>query len=161
MSEPEHRSHVEALCRAARQRDAGERAAFLDAACDNDVGLRREVEALLAQLTGDSFLAVPAGPAATQMIVPHASESVSDIDGEAMTASSPSASRTPSDAGPGAHARLAPGQEFGPYRIVRLLGRGGMGDVYEAEQLEQGRRVALKVLSQRLADPRGPGALPP
>jgi eukaryotic-like serine/threonine-protein kinase len=49
---------------------------------------------------------------------------------------------------------LAPGQTFGPYRIERLLGQGGMGDVYEGEQIEQGRRVALKVLNQRLADPQ-------
>lgn len=50
-------------------------------------------------------------------------------------------------------ARLRNGQIFGTYRIERLLGRGGMGEVYEAEQLEHGRRLALKVVSGRLADP--------
>jgi uncharacterized RDD family membrane protein YckC len=61
---------------------------------------------------------------------------------------------TPSDADSGGAAgvtpRLRPGQSFGAYRIGRLLGRGGMGEVYEAEQIPPGRRLALKVLNERL-----------
>jgi serine/threonine protein kinase/TPR repeat protein len=36
--------------------------------------------------------------------------------------------------------------QLGDFRLIRELGRGGMGTVYEAEQITMGRRVALKVL---------------
>ena len=43
-------------------------------------------------------------------------------------------------------AQVTPRQELGDFRIVREIGRGGMGVVYEAKQLSMSRNVALKIL---------------
>lgn len=65
----------------------------------------------------------------------------------------------PTQAGPGGPATegaaLAPGARLGRYRIDGLLGRGGMGEVYRASQLDPVRRtVAIKLLHARRLDAR-------
>src|SRR5262249_21003132 len=43
-----------------------------------------------------------------------------------------------------------PLQQLGDYRLIRAIGQGGMGIVYEAEQVSLGRHVALKVLPRKM-----------
>ncbi len=50
--------------------------------------------------------------------------------------------------------RLETGAMVGPYRIDRLIGAGGMGEVYRARDTKLGRDVAIKVLPKPL--PRTP-----
>jgi hypothetical protein len=69
------------------------------------------------------------------------------------TAEESDAESTPESASPGAavvHERstaLRPGTLIDHFRIMRLIGRGGMGEVYLVRDTKLGRRAALKVIS--------------
>src|ERR1700733_13617141 len=47
---------------------------------------------------------------------------------------------------------LSTGDKLGPYEIVALIGKGGMGEVYRAPDPRTGRDVAVKVSSERFSE---------
>jgi serine/threonine protein kinase len=119
---------VEQLYDAAVELPVAERAKFAEEACAGDEDLRRELLSLLAaeQEAGD-FMESPALDIAAKAI---AQEQVSDTQTSYI------------------------GRELGAYKIEKLLGVGGMGEVYLAHDAKLKRQVALKILPpQFISDP--------
>jgi serine/threonine protein kinase/Flp pilus assembly protein TadD len=107
---------IDQLFHSALEREPAERAAFLAQTCAGDDSLRKEVQSLIE------------------------SHELSDSFIE-----TPAADLAAELLASGA-ARLTAGQSVGPYQIVSLLGEGGMGEVYLADDTRLNRKIALKLL---------------
>jgi len=115
---PERYRRIGELYHAALELDRGERAAFLARECANDDELRGEVESLLA--SHEQASGFLASPALGVAAAMLANEEAEPLKGRTI----------------------------GRYRVLSLIGAGGMGRVYLAEDVELGRRVALKLLPE-------------
>ena len=137
---PENWETVKALFEAALDQGADRRSSFLDEHClDRDV--RAEVERLLSEHDqAGSFLSAPACNDFFEGTTPSAS-----VLGNSFTA-------TPRPQ------RLSNGEVLaGRFRIIRFIARGGMGEVYEAEDLELHENIAIKTVLPSIAS--NPGAI--
>lgn len=115
-------------------------------ACDSDAnGLPRE---LLVSQAADEFLEkIERGETPDVEAYAERFSAVADVLRDVLPALRAMRDERPAAALPeGDELRPAIDGQLGDFRILRELGRGGMGIVYEAEQLSLRRRVALKVL---------------
>ena len=146
--EPQRWAAIESLYQEALEHSPAERSAWLQQACRDDADLLQEVESLLA--CADASLSNPAARPEMAKLWDHIAGH-SNIDSQALS-DAPTDDSGLASAASGITSALP--SNIGPYRILRLLGEGGMGLVYEAEQEHPRRRVALKVIRSGLSDPK-------